>query len=77
MKKVFVLCISSLLLFSCGKEQKSVESPKIPDSTIVKVCDSLIFDGNTKIKIKLKSVNFNGEKINVGGECVLTLSREN
>jgi len=77
MKKILVLLVSSLVLFSCTQEEKKVEkSPVVSETQLMKTCDSLLFDGNTKIKIKLENVTFEGQQIEVDGECVLSLSRE-
>ena len=54
MKKILVLVVSSLVLFSCTQEEKKVEIvPVVSDEQLMKACDSLLFDGNTKIKIKV------------------------
>lgn len=77
MKKILVLVVSSLVLFSCTNQEKKVESSQVvSDQALMKACDSLLFDGNTKIKIKLENVTFEGQQIEVDGECVLSLSRE-
>jgi hypothetical protein len=77
MKKILVLVVSSLVLFSCTQEEKKVEIvPVVSDEQLTKACDSLLFGGNTKIKIKLENVTFEGKTIDVDGECVLSLSRE-
>lgn len=77
MKKILVLVVSSLVLFSCAKEEKNVEkTPVVSDAQLMKAWDSLLFDGNTKIKIKLENIVFEGQPIEVDGECVLSLSRE-
>jgi len=77
MKKILVLVVSSLVLFSCTQEKKKVEIvPVVSDEQLMKACDSLLFDGNTKIKIKLENIVFEGQPIQVDGECVLSLSRE-
>jgi len=77
MKKILVLVVSSLVLFSCTQEEKKVEIvPVVSDEQLTKACDSLFFGGNTKIKIKLENVTFEGKTIDVDGECVLSLSRE-
>ena len=52
MKKILVLVVSSLVLFSCTNQEKKVEKQVVSDTELTKVCDSLLFDGNTKIKIK-------------------------
>ena len=57
MKKILVLVVSSLVLFSCTQEEKKVEIvPVVSDEQLMKACDSLLFGGNTKIKIKLENV---------------------
>lgn len=77
MKKILVLLVSSLVLFSCNQEEKKVEKiPVVSEAELMKACDSLLFDGNTKIKIKLENVSLEGQPIKVDGECVLSLSRE-
>ena len=77
MKKILVLVVSSLVLFSCTQEEKKVEIvPVVSDEQLMKACDSLLFGGNTKIKIKLETVTFEGQPIDVDGECVLSLSVE-
>ena len=77
MKKILVLVVSSLVLFSCTQEEKKVDIvPVVSDEQLTKVCDSLLFGGNTKIKIKLENVTFEGQPIDVDGECVLSLSVE-
>jgi hypothetical protein len=76
MKKILVLVVSSLVLFSCTNQEKKVEKQVVSDAELTKVCDSLLFDGNTKIKIKLENVSLEGQPIEVDGECVLSLSRE-
>ena len=77
MKKILVLVVSSLVLFSCANQEKKVESTQVvSDQALMKACDSLLFDGNTKIKIKLENIVFEGQPIEVDGECVLSLSRE-
>ena len=77
MKKILVLVVSSLVLFSCTQEEKKVEIvPVVSDEQLTKACDSLLFGGNTKIKIKLENVTFEGKTIDVDGECVLSLSVE-
>jgi uncharacterized lipoprotein YajG len=77
MKKILVLVVSSLVLFSCAQEEKKVEIvPVVSDEQLMKACDSLLFGGNTKIKIKLENVTFEGQPIDVDGECVLSLSVE-
>ena len=76
MKKILVLVVSSLVLFSCTNQEKKVEKQVVSDTELTKVCDSLLFDGNTKIKIKLENVTFEGQPIDVDGECVLSLSVE-
>jgi hypothetical protein len=76
MKKILVLVVSSLVLFSCTSQEKKVEKQVVSDAELTKVCDSLLFDGNTKIKIKLENIVFEGQPIEVDGECVLSLSRE-
>lgn len=77
MKKILVLVVSSLVLFSCTQEEKKVEKvPVVSDAQLMKACDSLLFDGNTKIKIKLENVSLEGQPIKVDGECTLSLSRE-
>lgn len=77
MKKILVLVVSSLVLFSCTQDEKKVEKiPVVSDSQLIKACDSLLFDGNTKIKIKLENVSLEGQPIKVDGECTLSLSRE-
>jgi hypothetical protein len=76
MKKILVLVVSSLVLFSCTNQEKKVEKQVVSDAELTKVCDSLLFDGNTKIKIKLENIVFEGQPIEVDGECVLSLSRE-
>lgn len=77
MKKILVLVVSSLVLFSCTQEEKKVEIvPVVSDEQLTKACDSLLFGGSTKIKIKLENVTFEGKTIDVDGECVLSLSRE-
>lgn len=77
MKKILVLVVSSLVLFSCTNQEKKVESTQVvSDQALMKACDSLLFDGNTKIKIKLENIVFEGQPIEVDGECVLSLSRE-
>jgi hypothetical protein len=76
MKKILVLVLSSLVLFSCTNQEKKVEKQVVSDAELTKVCDSLLFDGNTKIKIKLENIVFEGQPIEVDGECVLSLSRE-
>lgn len=76
MKKILVLVVSSLVLFSCTNQEKKVEKQVVSDAELMKVCDSLLFDGNTKIKIKLENIVFEGQPIEVDGECVLSLSRE-
>jgi len=77
MKKILVLVVSSLVLFSCTQEEKKVEIvPVVSGEQLTKACDSLLFGGNTKIKIKLENVTFEGKTIDVDGECVLSLSRE-
>ena len=76
MKKILVLVVSSLVLLSCTNQEKKVESTQvISDEVLMKACDSLLFDGNTKIKFKLENVTFEGQQIDVDGECVLSLSR--
>ena len=76
MKKILVLVVSSLVLFSCTNQEKKVEKQVVSDAELTKVCDSLLFDGNTTIKIKLENIVFEGQPIEVDGECVLSLSRE-
>lgn len=77
MKKILVLLVSSLLLFSCNQEEKKVDKiPVVSEAELMKACDSLLFDGNTKIKIKLENVSLEGQPIKVDGECTLSLSRE-
>ena len=77
MKKILVLVVSSLVLFSCTQEEKKVEIvPVVSDEQLMKSCDSLLFVVNTKIKIKLENVTFEGQPIDVDGECVLSLSVE-
>ena len=77
MKKILILVVSSLVLFSCTNQEKKVEITQVvSDQALMKACDSLLFDGHTKIKIKLENVTFEGRQINVDGECVLSLSRE-
>lgn len=77
MKKILVLVVSSLVLFSCTNQEKKVESTQVvSDQALMNACDSLLFDGDTKIKIKLENVTFEGQQIDVDGECVLSLSRE-
>ncbi len=79
MKKILVLLVSSLVLFSCTQEEKKVQVTKqveVSQSDLVKVCDSLIFNGNTKIKIKLENVKVDGRPMDLDAECEISLDRQ-
>jgi uncharacterized lipoprotein YajG len=79
MKKILVLLVSSLALFSCTEEEKKVQVTKqveVSQSDLVKVCDSLIFNGNTKIKIKLENVKVDGRPMDLDAECEISLDRQ-
>jgi uncharacterized lipoprotein YajG len=79
MKKILVLLVSSLVLFSCSQEVKKVQVTKqveVSQSDLAKVCDSLIFNGNTKIKIKLENVKVDGKPMDLDAECEISLDRQ-
>ena len=77
MKKILVVLVSSFILFSCGQEKQEVKvTPiEVSQSDLVKVCDSLIFNGNTKIKIKLDNVKVDGRPMKLDAECEISLER--
>lgn len=77
MKKILVVLVSSFILFSCIQEEKEVKvTPiEVSQSDLVKVCDSLIFNGNTKIKIKLDNVKVDGRPMKLDAECEISLER--
>jgi uncharacterized lipoprotein YajG len=77
MKKILVVLVSSFILFSCIQEEKEVKvTPiEVSQSDLIKVCDSLIFNGNTKIKIKLDNVKVDGRPMKLEAECEISLER--
>ena len=77
MKKILVVLVSSFILFSCSQEKKEVKvTPiEVSQSDLVKVCDSLIFNGNTKIKIKLDNVKVDGRPMKLDAECEISLEK--
>jgi uncharacterized lipoprotein YajG len=77
MKKILVVLVSSFILFSCSQEKKEVKvTPiEVSQSDLIKVCDSLIFNGNTKIKIKLDNVKVDGRPMKLDAECEISLER--
>jgi uncharacterized lipoprotein YajG len=77
MKKILVVLVSSFILFSCSQEKQEVKvTPiEVSQSDLVKVCDSLIFNGNTKIKIKLDNVKVDGRPMKLDAECEISLER--
>jgi uncharacterized lipoprotein YajG len=77
MKKILVVLVSSFILFSCIQEEKEVKvTPiEVSQSDLVKVCDSLIFNGDTKIKIKLDNVKVDGRPMKLDAECEISLER--
>jgi len=77
MKKILIVLVSSFILFSCIQEEKEVKvTPiEVSQSDLVKVCDSLIFNGDTKIKIKLDNVKVDGRPMKLDAECEISLER--
>ena len=76
MKKLVVLSLCFVGLTACSEEQKPQPVPVVSQSELTKICDSLMFNGKTKVKIKLENVKVEGQSMDVDAECVISLEKE-